>query len=189
MDIYLNILITIFGSLLGVVLTLLVPGWVEYFKYAKLRDVTGKWYSEWKPLDKNSDYWTKEEVEIRPSHTGKMIISNRNNIDGFQYEGTVTVHNKVFLIGVWRSTLPGSSMSGPFMLTLEPRGRFMFGACIGPNDSNEVKFSDFVIAREEKNLAAAKRMLDCTRRVTNNPTLYEGGISIYGSLISDEDES
>ena len=159
------------GALFGLAL------YISYENFIKLRatsDLFGEWNSTWQPTVRKGWGWVTEKVTIYRG-LGTVRLRNHSNSEGLRWIGKGQLIDDTYLLGQWKSALPGANGEGVFVLTFAVNGRSLLGYFLS-RDVDSGKFATgFVLGRSEADMEAAKLKLERMRiRFPKTPKTKQG---------------
>jgi hypothetical protein len=111
------------------------------------------WFATW-TNSASENPWSTERVKV--SITVRNYISNYDNDNEYQWEGTEKSFNNLYVIGYWRSKKNPTS-SGTFTLCLSNQAEYLVGFFLGPNRGGLHNYGAFILAKSKEELASGKR--------------------------------
>jgi hypothetical protein len=135
-------------------------------------DLVGNWYSSYQSHetpttasgllsqpDKQIGEWISETVEVQARPGDKLSIRSvaKKGVCNFEAIGQFLSRDEI--LGTWRETRAGATVSGAFQLYVDRFGSKLFGLCTGPNDRDERIYSGWVLARSTNQLEDARHKL------------------------------
>lgn len=148
-----SLLFTVVGSILSI----LLPKSLVWFRNLKSKELYKEWFSEWMPMNDHSHYWTKEKL-IFKNGFGKIKFQNKDNVNNYEWGGTLSQVDKRYLYGKWESKKQGAYSCGTVMLAKSSQGDCLFGYMAGANERGTMKMGKIVIAKDQKGIEKAKKM-------------------------------
>jgi hypothetical protein len=90
----------------------------------------------------------EEDVDIQPSQGG-LSITNKNNSQNDSYVAQGRLTEGKFLMGKWSGTQSRGSISGVFLLTINPIGTMMYGYTTGQDERSGTVYATWVLAKKD----------------------------------------
>ncbi len=150
---------TIYGAILGTILSLFIPLIWDWIKLARspLRPTQGKWFSKYQTNSTSQD-WANEEVEISYSFGRIKMKSIRNQL-GHQWEGKAKIVDQRYLVGDLYSVKPGARTLTSFILVIDQQGGSLYGRWIKPSTKNIVITGRWVLGKKETDVEVARKRI------------------------------
>ena len=149
-----ELLTPILSAISGAVVAYVTKLTKDYISHPKKENLEGKWYSSY--TEKENEIDRTEMVNIENTITGIKITTLGKK---YRYVAEAEILDKVYLIGRWHSIEKSASNSGPFVLTITPKGNWMAGFYGGHDKIGANTWNAWCLAREEKYLPDAKNFL------------------------------
>ncbi len=151
------------GGLIGAVFSILLTlGWAWLVQLRTPVELYRTWYSTWQPTSLRDWSWVTEKVTIKKGLMGIRLSSSENSA-GHRWQGHGKLVGNTYLIGEWRSVLPGSNAEGVFALTMTVEGNGMIGYFFTRDLDRKKVASGFVLGRSEGEMIEAKKKLIASR--------------------------
>jgi hypothetical protein len=151
MDLVFQIGLSVFGAVVGAILSLVIPVIINSRRYKKRPELLGAWKSIYRPDFREDTSWITEDIEIE-LHFGKLRMRNLNNPSEDDYLVHAELVERMYIIGHWFSLKPGANAFGAIILTVNPLGNLMYGYFTGLGDTGERTYCGWVLARKEEDL-------------------------------------
>jgi len=159
-DLVVNVVITLGGTVLGAILSLALPRIIRRKKYLGQEDILGIWFSSYQRYHRaqTSEQWVDEKIEIDVQGSYFRIKNSENSLGDF-YEALVTLRNGE-LVGEWRSiSLHGGHAQGSLLLTVLPMGGIIYGFFTGPRDTGERVFGVWICGKTKEDVTRGKSLI------------------------------
>jgi hypothetical protein len=92
-----------------------------------------------------------EDVRVVGARRGVLIVCESSPLgDPYSAFGRLTDGNGNTIVGHWQNTRAAGTNRGSFILTFDPRGRFMYGYATSLTNMNSMIFSAWLLARSDK---------------------------------------
>lgn len=163
---YVEILVGLLFTILGSVISLLIPYFTESHKNKKRSDLVGEWFSL---SHGGADNLVRDKISIQIKR-GKFLLRNSDNKLGYSYEATCSIQSGSVLTGSWRSTRPGAHAKGELVLMISPQGNWLYGIYSGVDTAGAPKLLGWVMGRSEQDLAIAERQLEANIQLPTSKT-------------------
>jgi hypothetical protein len=152
------------GAILGAVLSLILPWLVTYCRHFRRFSISGEWFAEWQPVFGESDRWISEKVRVRHG-LGDIVIRSAERGLRYDWIAHLTVVDRAFLVGRWRSTRQGSHSGGLLVLAVSSSAIYMYGYLFAPHSAGaRTLISHIVLSSDPAYLKLAREALDRRRR-------------------------
>jgi hypothetical protein len=158
MDLFLQIALTVFGAIVGAILSLLLPVIINNRRYKRRPELLGSWKSIYRPDFREDSRWITEEIQIELKF-GKLRMRNLNNPSEDYYMVHAEIVQRMYIIGHWFSLQPGANAFGAIILTVSPLGNLMYGYFTGMGDTGERTYCGWVMGRKEEDLIKGVELL------------------------------
>jgi hypothetical protein len=138
----------------------------DRIKLSRFPHLLGEWKSEYPMPYQDGCPMVTEVISIRTGGDCVYFVTKTNSEDDFYTSwGRVVVDDRQIL-GKWKSREESNNMAGAFMLTVSPRGDYMYGYFTSPDVGGATVYATWVLAKTdadeakiEKRLASARKRL------------------------------
>jgi CAP12/Pycsar effector protein, TIR domain len=110
--------------------------------------IVGEWKSKYRLTAEMDHPLAEEDVDIQPSQGG-LSITNKNNSQNDSYVAQGRLTEGKFLMGKWSGTQSRGSISGVFLLTINPIGTMMYGYTTGQDERSGTVYATWVLAKKD----------------------------------------
>lgn len=139
--------------------------YIMYEFAGSLRTPTGLfqvWHSMWQHTSTSSWDWVTEKIEVRRSLLGGIRLISLGS-PSEKWTGKARMVSNTYLIGEWKSKVPGSHSEGVFALTFATSGRYLMGYFLSRDLDRGKIASGFVVGRTEQDAQEARQRLESMR--------------------------
>jgi hypothetical protein len=139
-----GIITTIFGALLGLIVTRLD----SYLEVRQRSDLKGEWLS----ISDAGEHDNVRDRVVIAIRRGKLYLKNTEKPYGYEYEAFCRVKDSRIVAGEWRSIRSGASARGALLLQISPQGTTLYGVYSGVHSDGRNLLLGWVLGRNEEAL-------------------------------------
>ena len=149
-------IVAVVAALLGAAANHYIPLMHQSLGSRRRRELNGVWLST--SFSTSEHGWITDRIEIRALPMS-VRLQNLEMPFGYEYVGKAGFRDNRNLVGHWHSTRDAATSSGPFLLTMNPQGTYLFGFYGGPDADGSFGWNGWCLARTEADLEKARRAM------------------------------
>lgn len=160
-DIASDILNTTVSTVVGALLPPITSAIKDFYIARSQPGLLGRWHAKYQRGYEPDKPWTTEKVQVYLL-LGQLRLKNYKDPTRDKFIACGKIIQEQTLAGYWKSTNPGSSNSGGFILEIHPRGLCMYGYFSTSNNSGGRAYCGWVLAKKVDDLDLALHLLKQT---------------------------
>ena len=131
----------------------------------------GEWRSEYPMPALEGSPMVNETISIRTGGDWVYFVTKTNSEDDFYTScGRLVVDDRQIL-GKWKSREDSNNMAGMFMLTVSPRGDYMYGYFTSPDVGGGTVYGTWILAKTAEDEAKTEQRLASARKRLKHATV------------------
>ena len=151
-------------TLLGVIISLLVPALISFIQNKRNRKLYGDWHIAFQaPYYENS--YHKQKAKLKFHLFGVRLKVNDEN---FKWKALLKLNKNTFLAGNWLSERTGSKSFRYITLQFSSNGKYLLGHIYGEPSNTKILVGRFLMSRNEEGLKEAYKILRKSEKPNTN---------------------